>query len=135
MNKNVLKSVGAVLAGVITIALLSNGTDTILESTGVFPPVTEQMERGFTSGWMVTLAFVYRLIFTVAGGYVTAALAPNRPMRHVTILGILGVVLSTLGAIAAWGITPAWFSISLIALALPCVWLGAKLRTRRSTAR
>jgi hypothetical protein len=131
MNKNTLKSIGAILAGVITIAVLSNGTDAILEATGVFPPVKEQMEHGFTTAWMVILAFVYRLIFTVAGGYITAALAPNRPMRHAMILGIVGVVLSLLGAIATWGITPAWFSISLIVLALPCVWLGGKLRTRK----
>ena len=130
MYKNAFKSVGAVLAGLITIVVLSNGTDAIMEATGVFPPVAVQRTEGFDTGWMVVLALVYRGIYTVAGGYVAAALAPNRPMRHAVALGILGIVLSILGAVATRGITPAWFSISLVILGLPCVWLGAKLKDR-----
>jgi hypothetical protein len=109
------------------------GRQAKLEATGVFPPIEEQREHGFTTGWMVALAFAYRLVFTVVGGYVTAALAPNLPMRHVIILGIIGIVLGILGAISTWGTTPAWFSIALIILGLPCVWLGAKLRMRKQT--
>jgi hypothetical protein len=127
--KSILRSIFAVLAGLLTIVVLSNGTDTILEATGVFPPVAVQMKQGFTTLWMVLLALLYRLIYTVAGGYVTAALSPNRPMRHVLILGGIGLVAGILGAIAAWNIAPAWYSIALIILALPCVWLGAQLRT------
>jgi hypothetical protein len=80
--------------------------------------------------WMVVLAIIYRSIYMVAGGYVTAALAPNRPMRHAIALGVVGIALGILGATATWGMTPAWFSISLVILGLPCVWLGGKLKTR-----
>lgn len=130
MIKGAIKSIGAILAGLITIIVLSNGTDTILEATGVFTPVEVQRERGFDTPWMVVLAILYRGVYTVVGGYVTAALAPDRPMRHAIILGTVGIVLGVLGAIATWGITPAWFTISLLALGLPCVWLGGRLRTR-----
>jgi hypothetical protein len=47
MRKNTLRSIGAVLAGLITIGVLSNGTDAILEVTGVFPPLEVQREQGF----------------------------------------------------------------------------------------
>jgi hypothetical protein len=81
---------------------------------------------------MVVTATIYRSIYTVAGGYITAALAPNPPMRYVLILGIIGILASTLGAIATipMGIAPIWYPIALVVLALPCVWLGGKLRTR-----
>jgi hypothetical protein len=128
-----LKGIGAVLAGLIVIILLSNGTDAILEGTGVFPSLEEQQRNGFTTPWMVTLAFLYRLVFMVLGGYITAALAPNNPIRHAIILGIVGIIIGVVGAAAAWNIVPAWFSIGLIILALPSVWLGAKLRTRDTT--
>jgi hypothetical protein len=130
MAKIPLKSIGAVLAGLIAIIVLSNGTDTILEATGIFPSLTIQREHGFTALWMVVLALVYRSIYMVIGGYITARLAPNRAMRHAVVLGIIGMALGILGAIASWGITPAWFSISLILLGLPCVWLGGKLARR-----
>jgi hypothetical protein len=130
MNKKALRSVGAVLAGLITIIVLSNGTDTVLEATGVFPPVAVQQEQGFDTTWMVALALVYRGVYSVVGGYVTAALAPNRPVRHAVVLGIVGMVLGVLGAAATWGITPAWFNILLIVLGLPCALLGARARSR-----
>jgi len=79
---------------------------------------------------MLVLALAYRSIYAVAGGYVTAMLAPNRPMRLAIILGIIGVVVSILGAIATWGkeLSPHWYPIALIITALPCAWLGGKLK-------
>ena len=38
MNKNTLKSIGAVLAGFVAVFVLSLGTDVVLHATGVFPP-------------------------------------------------------------------------------------------------
>lgn len=129
MDRNVLKSIGAVLAGLAAILVLSNGTDTVLEATGVFPPAAEQRDSGFTTWWMVLLALTYRVVYMVVGGYATAALAPHKPLRHATALGMIGVVLGILGAVAAWGIAPTWFSTLLVLLGLPSVWLGGKLRT------
>jgi len=125
MNKNIFKSIGAVLAGFITGLVLSVGTDFVLESFGIFPTP----DQGFFITWMIVLAIIYRSIYTVIGGYVTAALAPNQPMRHAIILGIIGIIASTLGTMATWGqgLSPDWFPISLIIIALPCTWLGGKL--------
>jgi len=129
MTRKRLRSVGAILAGLVAILVLSNGTDAILEATGVFPPVAVQKEQGFDTPWMAALALVYRGVYAAVGGYVTAALAPNRPVSHAVILGIVGIVLGVLGAVATWGITPAWFNVLLLVIGLPCVLLGAKLRT------
>jgi hypothetical protein len=74
MRKNTLRSIGAVLAGLITIGVLSNGTDTILEATGVFPPLDVQREQRFDTLWMVVFAIVYRGVYMVVGGYVAATL-------------------------------------------------------------
>ena len=78
-------------------------------------------------------ATIYRSIYTVAGGYITAALAPDPKIRYVLILGIIGVAASTLGAVVTipMKIAPTWYPIALVVLALPCVWLGGKLRTRQ----
>ena len=80
MSKNAFKSLGAVLTGLVAIIILSNGTDIPLETTGVFPPVAVQRQQGFDTVWMVML--VYRGLYMVVGGYIAAALAPSRPMRH-----------------------------------------------------
>lgn len=41
MNMNTFKSIGAVVAGFLTVVVLSVGTDFILESLGIFPPQSE----------------------------------------------------------------------------------------------
>jgi peptidoglycan/LPS O-acetylase OafA/YrhL len=124
--------VGAVAAGFVVTALLSVGTDAVMHASGVFPPWGEPM-----AGGLFVWATVYRVVFTVVGGYVTATLAPNRPMRHVMILGAIGVVAATAGAVATWNAGPAfgpkWYPILLVVTALPCVWAGAILAARLVT--
>jgi hypothetical protein len=122
---NILKSIGAVLAGLIFIFVTHSATDFILESLGIFTPRTQR----FDTTWMVVTAVVYRAIFSIAGCYLTAWLAPSRPMLHAMILGGIGFVLSTVAAIALipMDLGPAWYPISLAVIALPCAWLGGKL--------
>jgi hypothetical protein len=50
-------------------------------------------------------------------------------MRYVMILGIIGLVLGTLGAIVTipMKMAPAWYPIALAVTALPCTWLGGVL--------
>jgi uncharacterized membrane protein len=124
----VLKGIGAILAGMIFIIVSHTGTDFILEKLGIFP----QPDQGFHITWMVLTATIYRTIYTVVGGYITAALSPEPPMRYVIILGLIGLVMSTLAAIATipMNLGPAWYPIALAVLALPSVWLGGKLRTK-----
>ncbi len=130
--KNILKSIGAILTGFIAVFVLSVGTDIILEKLGVFPP---QGEPGSHAWWMLFLALIYRTIYAAVGGYVTATLAPSRPMRHAIILGVIGLVFAILGSIANWDNAIAssgtWYPIALIILTMPSVWLGGKLRNRR----
>ncbi len=131
---NTLKSIGAVLVGIIVLAALAAITDTILESTGVFPPAVGQ---GSYTTWMLMLALIYRCLYQVLGAYITAALAPANPMKHVTILGIIGIVLGITGIVASvMGLVPGfdssqlWYPIALAVSAYPTVWLGGKLRVK-----
>ena len=125
---NILKGIGAVLAGIIFIVVTHTVTDLVLEKLGIFTPP----EQGFHITWMVVTATIYRSIFTIAGGYLTAALAPDRPMLYAVILGLFGIVASTAGAIVMIprDLGPTWYPIALIVLALPCTWLGGKLKIR-----
>jgi hypothetical protein len=128
MDMKILRGIGAVLAGMIFIVVTHTLTDFVLEKLGIFTPP----QQGFHTTWMVVTATIYRSIYTVAGGYVTAALAPDPPMRYVMILGLIGLVVSTLAAIATipMKLGPAWYPIALAVLALPCVWLGGRLKTK-----
>ena len=121
----------AVAAGLVATALLSVGTDAVMHASGVFPPWGESMTDG-----LFVWATVYRVVYTVLGGYLTAALAPRRPIWHVMVLGAVGMLAATIGAVATWNAGPAfgprWYPILLIVTALPCVWAGGMLRVRHA---
>ena len=121
-----LKSIGAVLAGMLVTAILSIATDSVLEGLGIFPPPAQ----GLFVTWMLALALFYRSVYAVAGGYVTAKLASSNPMKHVLILGLIGTALSIVGTIVGWDLSDHWYPIALVFTSLPCVWLGGKLQTK-----
>lgn len=120
--RRVLRRVGAVLAGLVAIFVLSIATDAALHAAGVFPPWEVRM-----SDALFLLALSYRIVYGVAGCYLAARLAPDRPMLHALALGAVGLVFSTAGAVAMWDAGPAWYSLAVIAIALPCAWAGGKL--------
>jgi len=125
----------AVLAGLAANVVLGLGIDQILHATGVYPPWGQPM-----SDSLFGLATAYRVLIGVLGGYLTARLAPDRPMHHAIALGVVGVIVSIIGLVATWNAGPAmgprWYPIFLVLAALPCSWLGATLWMRgRRTAR
>jgi hypothetical protein len=135
MDKNIFKSILALLAGFVVVVILSLGTDIVLHKLHVFPPWGESMV-GYDRALL--LATIYRTVFGVIGSYITARLAPNRPMGHALIGGAIGVVLSIAGAAATWNKGPAfgshWYPVALIVLAMPQSWLGGKICVMQSPA-
>ncbi len=120
------RSVGALLAGFIVVVILSLGTDIALHGAGIFPPLGQAMSDG-----LFLLATAYRTTYGVVGSYVTARLAPHRPMLHALAGGVVGLVLSTAGAVATWNkpsLGPHWYPLALIVLAMPCAWVGGRMR-------
>ena len=124
------RSIAAVLAGLVAIFVVTTATDIVLHAVGVFPPWGQPMSDG-----LFALATAYRIVYGVAGSYLTARLAPDRPLRHALILGFIGLALATIGTVATWGrgpeFGPKWYAIAVIAMALPCAWVGGKLREMR----
>ena len=130
----ILKSIGAVLAGILVGAVLSLGTDVVLHAARVFPPWDQP-----ASDALLLLATAYRTIYSVAGSYITARLAPNRPMLHALVLGALGLAVSIVGAAVTWNKGPAfgphWYPVVLVVLAMPQCWVGGKLYEMQLRAR
>jgi uncharacterized membrane protein len=129
MNRNILRSAGSVLAGFLVVLVLSVATDIVLETAGVFPP-PDKPAAYLT--WMLALALIYRTAYAIGGGYVTAVLAPERPMNHAIALGLIGLAVAILGTAANWNTavaSGAWYPVALIVLSFPGVWLGGRLRT------
>ena len=126
---NILKSVGAVLAGLLFIGISHTAADKVLEGLGIFP----HPDEGLHITWMVVLALSYRTVLSIVGCYISAILAPSRPMLHALILGFIGLVVGSIGAIAfiPMNLSPAWYPIALALASVPCAYVGGMLAKRR----
>jgi hypothetical protein len=126
MNK---KSVLAVVAGVVFIIVVTTLVDIVLHKTGVFPPMEQPLNDN-----LALLATAYRIVISIGGAYLTARLAPDKPMKHALILGVVGTVLGLAGLVATWnsGLGPRWYPIALAVLAIPQCWVGGKLYVMQS---
>lgn len=126
----ILRSIVAVVGGLIFIVITHTAVDQILERAGIFTPP----EAGLHTPWMVVTATIYRTILSIAGCYIAAAIAPARPMLHAMILGLIGFAASGIAAIfiIPMNIAPAWYPIALTVLSPICGWLGGKINERRN---
>lgn len=122
------RSIAALLVGFIAGAVLSLGTDFLLNKIGLFPALGQPM-----SSDLLFIATIYRTIYSVLSCYIIARLAPNRPMGHALVGGAIGLVLSAVGVVVTWNrnLGPHWYPLALVVLAMPAAWIGGKLRANR----
>jgi membrane glycosyltransferase len=122
----IVRSILAIVVGFLFIGALAGGTGAILSSAGILPA-----GGLMTDPALVLLEAAYVAVFAIAGCWLAAWLAPNRPMRHALILGFLGLVFNVIGAVATWGQRPAWAIALNLALVMPYAWLGGRLREQQ----
>ena len=120
-----LRTAGALIAGFLTVALLSTAADAVLHAMNYYPN-----DGTAGSDPELAFAFAYRTLFTVLGGLVCAWLAPSHPLRLATILGLIGTIPAVLGVVAMWSLGHHWYAISIAVLAIPSTALGGWLFTR-----
>lgn len=118
------RSIGAIVAGFLLIAILSFGTGAIVESMNPDAFTARGVTEDVT---MLLLAILYVGVYAIAGCYLTGRLAPNRPLRHAMILGILGLIFNVMGTIAMWDTAPVWYHVVSLLLVLPYAYIGGKL--------
>ena len=132
-SRNVGRSVLAVFAGIAAGVAITVATDFVLHAIHVYPAWDKRVPDA-----LLILATVYRTIYAVGASYLTAYLAPERPIQHALVGGWLGFIVSILGAVTTWNAGPAfqthWYPVALIILALPQAWFGGWLRARQLTA-
>jgi hypothetical protein len=118
------RSIWAIVAGVVVTIVVTTLVDVALHVAGVYGPPRQPLTDG-----LALLALSYRIVITVAAAWLTARLAPDRPLRHAIMLGYVGTVLGLIAAAATWnrGLGPHWYAIAIALLALPECWVGGKL--------
>lgn len=122
-----VRSIAAVVAGFFLIPLLNFATLAILARVA---PDTFPAGQPVTSTAALLLTCAYVAAFGIGGCYLTARLAPSRPLLHALIVGALGLAISIPVALQNWADAPAWFNVYNLLAVMPYAWLGGRLRER-----
>ncbi|MGC4054816.1 MAG: hypothetical protein QM757_38735 [Paludibaculum sp.] len=136
MNRTISRArrAGAIFAGFVFVVVTSTAAVLLFHSTGVFPPLGQRM-----SDPLFAFALAYRCLFAIAGCYLTSRLAPTWVMPQATVMGAVGLAVSTFGAVVTWNkgpeFGPHWYPVLLALSSLPCSWAGAWLFLARAQAR
>lgn len=123
------RSILAIVVGFVLTGALNAGTSTLLSRVVpelVTPPGTP---NGNTAGLLLVCAYV--ALFGILGCYVTARLAPSRPMLHALVMGGLALAMIVATTIPVWNDFPAWFNVYNILAVMPYAWIGGRLRERQ----
>lgn len=122
----------SVFAGLVFVIAAVTLIDLSLLWAGVLPPADQPMGDS-----LAFLAMSYRIVIGIAGAWLTAWLAPSRPMTQALVLGCIVAALSLTDLVASFGdgLQPNWYPISLTLLAIPRSWVGARLFESMSSAR
>lgn len=131
--RRVGRSIWALLAGFLLVLVLTLISDLFLyRAAGVTGPGQPMPQR------FLTIAFAYRTVYAILGSYLTARLAPYRPMAHALIGGLVGLLLGAAGALATWNkpFTQGahWYPLALVLVALPAAWIGGRIFVSQTKA-
>lgn len=94
-------------------------------------PVEQIEARLYSSSTFLLFIFVISSVFTIAGAYLAAHMAPGDEIRHALAVGVIGLLLGVVALSAQPKILPIWYNIAAFALILPCAYLGGTLRRIR----
>jgi MFS family permease len=125
------QSIWAVVAGILVIIGVTTLVDIALHTTEVYPEGQPLDDR------LSLLATSYRILIGIGGGWLSARLAPRRPLKHALVLGLVGTALGCVGIVATWGqnLGPRWYPIAVAVLAIPQCWVGGKIHELRAGQR
>jgi hypothetical protein len=119
-----------IVAGFILTSVIAVACDYIIRAIapGAFP------DGGHPAMPWLLVAIVYSVLAAVAGGYLTAAVVPDRAQLAGIVLGVLMILAGIAAAISRPGTAPVWYHAVSLMLVIPAVLAGVALRTGRPAA-
>lgn len=120
------RSILALLAGFIAEPILVIAADFLYAHLNphAFTP------EGAVVGGAAAVVLIYVQIMNAISGWITAAIAPKKPVLHALLLGIIGFILCVAVSVKRWDLEPHWYLLGGILLAIPSTVLGGYLARR-----
>lgn len=122
-----LRAMLAILSGFAVMGITAIGSDMVL---GRIMPSQFGQGGEVKSASMLAAILAYTLVACALGGYVTAAIAKDRPVQSAALLATLIAVMTIANLVVMPGSTPLWWKILGGALSGPSAFFGGWIRAR-----
>lgn len=122
------RSILAIVVGFVLTGALNMGTTALLSR--VAPDLVPPPGTPTTNTAALLLISAYVALFGILGCYVTARLAPSRPLLHALIMGGIALAMSIPMTISMWNDAPAWFNVYNLLAVMPYAYIGGSIRER-----
>lgn len=137
MGTNMIRSVAAVLAGIVVLTIASFAIEAAADPVvlRVFP---DALQVGALLGHALParlFMMAYTTLSVAAGGYVTAWIARSAKVWHAVIMGAIEVALTVYAMFKLPHQAPLWSWLMGMVLLVPAAWLGAVFRVRKPSVR
>lgn len=123
----IFKSISAIIIGIVVGALLSVLTDFFMDTAGVID--ADNFKQ--TPVAILCVIIAYRFLFNVIGSYITASIAPQKPMAHSIVLGLIGLGVSIAGFFLMADEATLFYNLGITLISFPSAWVGGKLYIRK----
>jgi hypothetical protein len=120
------RSIAAVLAGYISIGILVVLTD---KAVAGMNPGDWSPGHPVPTHYFVVSLFTAPL-YSVFGGWLCALIAKVKARHCILGLIVFGEIMGVASAVMTWSAAPHWYTLGLLVLYPPCVFLGGWLYSR-----
>jgi hypothetical protein len=134
MLRQTFLSIAAIIAGIIVLTALSFAIEAVANPLmmRLFPHALPNASALKNSVAAHIVMFAYTFLSIVAGGYVTAWIAREHPVRDAVIMGAVEALLTAWLMSTAFHQAPLYSWIVGIVVCIPAAWLGGVLRASRT---
>ena len=119
------RAIGAVLAGAAFWAVLWIGGNAGMQAA---LPDLISPDRPLTHLGVLWTFIIYSAVLSVLAGFLTATVRGRPAMGAVWSLALLQLALGVFFEVSYWSLMPVWYHIVFLALLVPAVVWGGKIR-------
>ena len=122
-----IRNILAVIAGSAAWTVLWLGMNAALRSASLLPA---DATKRIDAAPPLLIMLVGSVVFSIVGGYVTAAIANGETYKPVLVLCALQLAMGIFFQAQAWRLMPLWYHLPFLLLLVPATLLGGWLRLK-----
>jgi hypothetical protein len=115
-----IRTIAGVVCGYLVTGMLIFGTDSAAGA------MFGKDQNGMGPHWYLGVSILTGALYALLGGFVCTLIARERPRQALIALLIVGELVGVASTAAYWGKVPLWYSLGLLIVYPPAVWLGGR---------